>query len=90
MLNIFNQLTTISPADTKLFVTSILLYAVYRYVMTNCVFTPLSSIIKIEEKRKVKFANRCFDLLHYATSEILGLFAVLTRPYAQALFWAKD
>lgn len=85
-----HSLTTLGLGDAKLFGTSLLVYATYRYVLTHAVFPKLGQICKIDPKRNYKWSNRCFDLLHYVTSLLLGVFAILGRPYAHSFIWAPS
>ena len=84
------QLTTVSLDDAKTLTTSVLIYAAFRYIMTHYVFAPLGNILNVEKKRNYKWSNRCFDTLHYTISAIIGLAAVLTRPYARTIAWAYN
>lgn len=89
-MSILNQLTSISLSDIPVFLCLIACYSVFRWFLVNRVFTPLGHAAKVDPKRIYKFANRCFDLLHYSSSAIIGLIAVLNRPYAKCMFWSYD
>ncbi|KAI5518036.1 sphingosine N-acyltransferase protein [Trichomonas vaginalis G3] len=89
-MSILNQLTSITRADIPFFLGLITAYSVFRWFLVNKVFATLGRLAKVDPKRLYKFSNRCFDLLHYSSSAIIGLIAVLSRPYAKCMFWSYD
>ena len=80
--------TTISNSDLRILPFTILGYALYRLILSNCVLKPLSSFVP--EKSRYKFVHRGFDCIHYITSAMLGTLAFLQQPYAHCPFYFVD
>ena len=90
MLSTLNEITYITTNDIKPLFFTVVIYAIFRHTITKYCFEKISKMVKIEEKRQIRFANRCFDLVHYTFSAIIGVFAIASRPYARCAYWAFD
>ena len=90
MFGSLDEITTISFIDFKPLLVTVVLYAIFRHTITKYCFEKISKMVKIEEKRQMRFANRCFDLVHYTFSAVIGVFAILSRPYNKCAYWAVD
>lgn len=88
---IFNQLsslTTISIEDLKIFPFTVLIYTIYRFIVTSFILKKLSNYVP--EKNRHKFIHRGFDCSHYIISSIIGTLAFLQRPYFHCPFYYLD
>ena len=82
------QITTISQADIPLFFSILFMYTIYRFIMTKLILPFLAK--QLEIKQPYKFINRAFDMTHYISSSLLGLTAILQRPYGHCFFYSMN
>ncbi|OHS94233.1 longevity assurance protein [Tritrichomonas foetus] len=83
-----HQLTTLTTDDLPLFGSICAFYLVYRLAMSNLILKKIATFIKV--KFPAKFIHRSFDLIHYTSSALLGLYALSSRPYGHCAIWARD
>jgi hypothetical protein len=80
--------TTLGPEDIGLFGGIVVAYGVYRHILTQAFLVRIAALLRV--KCQFKFIHRSFDLIHYASSAIIGSFALCHRPYGHCILWAKD
>lgn len=83
-----STLTTISSSDLWIFPITLLLYSIFRLIVSN--FFIKKYLYLVDEKNKNKFLHRGFDSIHYILSTIIGTLAFLQRPYAHCPFYYLD
>ncbi|OHS93501.1 longevity assurance protein [Tritrichomonas foetus] len=86
----FRQLTVLEFNDITTLAGVCVAYYVYRQLITHHVLAKIALFVCINEKVQFKFIHRGFDLIHYATSFLLGLFAIIDRPYGGCFVYAKN
>lgn len=82
------QLTTLGVEDIPLGIGIISGYGIYRLAMTNLVLKRIAKLLHV--KNQFKFVHRSFDLIHYTCSALLGLAALVNRPYGHCIVWSKE
>jgi hypothetical protein len=80
------QTTTISSADIPTIAISSVAFLIYRLIM---LYGPLDSVGKaLEVKKRSKFINRTFDMIHYIVSSVVGVIAMSHRQYGHCFGYA--
>ncbi|OHT04427.1 longevity assurance protein [Tritrichomonas foetus] len=82
------QLTYLSTDDIPLYLVCCGIYFLYRVFMCYGMLRKIGKALHV--KSLFKFEHRGFDLIHYATSTILGIIALQGRPYSQCFYFARD
>ena len=89
--NSLHQITTLGFNDLPLFIELCIAYGIFRLVLTYLVISKIAKLIKFKSDFvRFKFIHRGFDLVHYTSSAIIGLFAISTRPYSHCYYYSFD
>jgi len=96
----FQSLTTYTKDDVPLWIFVICCYGLYRYIICHFLLKKIALFLQSKlwskskdkkaksDKMIMKFTHRTFDLIHYTSSALLGLFALHSRPYFRSVFFA--
>ena len=85
-MHFLQQVSPVDWNDIPVFIGVIVVYVVYRLLMTELVLKRVSQLVK--PKYPLKFIHRTFDMIHYVSSGVLGCIALYRRPYRHCILWA--
>ena len=87
-MHFLHQVSPVDWSDFPAFVGVVVAYAIYRILMTTLVLKCVARLVK--PKYPEKFVDRCFDMIHYCASGVIGTIAIYSRPYRLCCIYAVD
>jgi hypothetical protein len=82
------ELTTLGVGDAPMFAAVVLFHGIYRYCLTHGLLMRLAKVFRL--KAGMKFVHRAFDMTHYTFSAVLGILALIGRPYSHCVYWGRN
>lgn len=85
-MHFLHQVSPVDWNDLPVFFGVVVVYAIFRILMTTLVLKRIAQLVK--PKYPGKFIDRAFDMIHYCTSGAIGTIALYRRPYFTCCMWA--